>query len=1114
MKKILSVLLALVFAVGLISPLATTAAYASTGVVMTVNGTEYTDHGTGWSAALELADDDIETTVKLFADWVAPNGNFESELGTDNGSLHIDGSDFVLTIDLNGHKIDRNLSSPVDDGCGRVFHVQNVKSLTICDTKGGGLITGANNAGGLYDGRGGAFLIEDGEIVFDNITIAGNKSQSQGGAMYVWYDDTTVEIKNCIIRDNEANTGGGIFAYDDVAVTISDTTICNNIALGHGGGICWRSKGPLQLIENVNFCHNEARGENSEGGDGGAIYGSTVMVDMFKYTGGPVVVYDDSVKIFENKAKFGAGISWASTGDLVLLGGVITGNFASECGGGVIMHKDIGYVGGHMQHFGNLYLGGTVKILGNTTGDVADNVYIEGALGKLCHASDMSVEAYNVPLSEGACIGVGGPEELLINTGLTNGEAKFYMDSYRYFFADNDDYYLRPVYNKNSDNNKYKFVYTARDSDIYEATEIDITEYNEELLTGVSVDDEENIITMTARNNKKHTFESFTLDFLIAYDRDVFNIQNIERACNLLEPQKYVIFGQNGTYEIFTVQVVPEGGEWSDFQDEPVEYFYAHVSAGDTLAKFKSCEEGWAYAVQQASEGIPVTFKLMNDWVEEKGDFIGGGTELGYLYLNDEDIDLTIELNGYTIDRNLDTAKENGQVFKIDDGKLTITDSVGTGKITGGNTKGYGGAFLVEYGTLRIKGGEIKDNKAEYGGAIYCDDLDDAFIYIEGGKFVGNQATEDGGAIYIFNGYLDISGGEISGNTAKNGAGVYWESKNRAYLTGGRIINNNATVSGGVFVEDYGDVYVGADILITGNGNGNLYLYNGACISNAAGQEEKIPNKPLSEAARIGISTNEKEELISEDNSMFNEADFDVIFSDNSGYFIRSVYDAEDEGHEHKLYINSWGHEDSRYPRVKTVSVKNSDIVEDATIDYDEQIITLKVSVDNKDALKSVALNNLISYTCDKDIYYIDGADKNRDLTTVQKYKTISDNGTYVMVIVEVEWICTEHSDADDDGLCDECNEYTLTEFTITEYNAQTQEAIIFAPQAGTYKIVFADYENGFLEDTDVAEYEFEEGFNLVPQTNTRLMLGKDDKVMLWQVSTNFVPVCDGLTLK
>jgi predicted outer membrane repeat protein len=424
-----------------------------------------------------------------------------------------------------------------------------------------------------------------------------------------------------------------------------------------------------------------------------------------------------------------------------------------------------------------------------------------------------------------------------------------------------------------------------------------------------------------------------------------------------------------------------------------------------------------------------------------------------------------------------------------------------------------GGAIYVDYGKLCVKGGNIVGNKVEYGGAIYCNDLDDAFICIEGGKFVGNKATEDGGAIYMYDGYLDITGGEISGNTAKNGAGIYWESDNAAFLIGGKIINNNAIVNGGVYVETNGDVYVGGDVTITGNGNGNLYLYNGACISNACGQDG-APNNPLSESARIGISATDKEELISKDDSMFGEADFDVIFSDSNGYFIRSVYDAEDEGHEHKLYINSWGHEDARYPRVKTVSVKNSDMIESATIDYDEQIITLKVSANNKEALRSAALTNLISYTCDKDIYYIDGADKNRDLTTVQKYKTMSDNGTYVMVIVQVEWICSEHTDADNDYVCDDCKEYVFSDTTIIDYNAETKETTVLVTKPGRYSLIFADYENETLKNVDIVEYDFAEGINVVPQKVTSFALASGDKVMLWYDMINLVPICEALTIK
>lgn len=532
------------------------------------------------------------------------------------------------------------------------------------------------------------------------------------------------------------------------------------------------------------------------------------------------------------------------------------------------------------------------------------------------------------------------------------------------------------------------------------------------------------------------------------------------------------------------------------------------VEHGNIIEKFNDCSSGWEYAVGQ--DDAPVTITLFDDWVATNGEL----TEDGYAYMNNGNLDITLDLNGHTIDRGLKTEKIGGEVFRVQNGKLTIIDSVGTGKITGGNNADSGGAFVVQYGKLYIKGGEISGNKATYGGAIYCDDLNDAYIFIEGGKLVGNTADFKGGAIFMYNGYLEISGGEISGNTAEKGAGVYWESRNKAYLIGGSIINNNATEGkGGVYVEDWGGkVYVGGDIHITGNGNGNLYL-DGACIYNACGQDG-APNKPLTSDARIGISASDIEELISADESGFREGDFRQMYSDSNQYFIRSVYDAEDKDHVHKLYINTWGHESARYPRVKTVSVKNNDVLEDAVIDYDTQIITLKVSADNRKALKSAKLGSLISYTCDKDIYSIYGADEARDLTLVQEYKVISDNGTYVMCITQVEWICSEHTDADNDGICDDCREYVFSDTKIIDYNIETREATVFVTKPGRYSLIFADYENKSLKNADIVEYDFNEGINVISQEATSFTLANGDGIMLWFDMVNFIPVCEALTLE
>ena len=126
----------------------------------------------------------------------------------------------------------------------------------------------------------------------------------------------------------------------------------------------------------------------------------------------------------------------------------------------------------------------------------------------------------------------------------------------------------------------------------------------------------------------------------------------------------------------------------------------------------------------------------------------------------------------------------------------------------------------------------------------------------------------------------------------------------------------------------------------------------------------------------------------------------------------------------------------------------------------------------------------------------------------------MSDNGTYVMVIVQVEWICSEHTDADNDGVCDDCKEYVFSNTTIVDYNAQTKEATVFVPEAGKYVVVFADYENEQLENVNIVECDFVEGINIIPHEITSFTLASGDKVMLWNDMFYIVPVCEELTIK
>ena len=115
------------------------------------------------------------------------------------------------------------------------------------------------------------------------------------------------------------------------------------------------------------------------------------------------------------------------------------------------------------------------------------------------------------------------------------------------------------------------------------------------------------------------------------------------------------------------------------------------------------------------------------------------------------------------------------------------------------------------------------------------------------------------------------------------------------------------------------------------------------------------------------------------------------------------------------------------------------------------------------------------------------------------------------MVIAQVEWICSKHTDADNDGICDDCREYFFLNTTIVNYNAQTKEATVFVTNPDRYSLIFADYENDQLANVYIVEYDFIEGINIIPQRIANFTFVSVDKVMLWY---DLVPVCGALTIK
>ena len=169
-----------------------------------------------------------------------------------------------------------------------------------------------------------------------------------------------------------------------------------------------------------------------------------------------------------------------------------------------------------------------------------------------------------------------------------------------------------------------------------------------------------------------------------------------------------------------TLHVTLKNGEITELESE---------NAGVEMQKEEGPVTGWA-ALQAAMNNGGV-IKLADNVTAESTDAAltipAGKTVM-------------LELNGFTINRNLAEAVENGSVI-INNGTLAVMDTLG-GKIIGGNTTGNGGGILNN-GTLTLYGGEITGNVAALGGGVYnsVTNTETEGFWMTGGLIDGNTAS-------------------------------------------------------------------------------------------------------------------------------------------------------------------------------------------------------------------------------------------------------------------------------------------------------------------------------------------------------------------------------------
>ena len=216
----------------------------------------------------------VTVTANFISEWAALNQRFASASTDENDPTEITlandvtagaGDSFLtveentyVTLDLNGHTLNRNLTSGVSGG--NVITVEG--NLTVKDSSNPstGKITGGKNSGqyggGVLVNSGAVFTLESGSVTGNTITdddsygggvcvygtfnmsggsISGNSCGHNGGGVNL-YNGTFTMSDGSMIENNHAASDGGVSVYKDT-FTMNGGSITGNTANSYGGGV-------------------------------------------------------------------------------------------------------------------------------------------------------------------------------------------------------------------------------------------------------------------------------------------------------------------------------------------------------------------------------------------------------------------------------------------------------------------------------------------------------------------------------------------------------------------------------------------------------------------------------------------------------------------------------------------------------------------------------------------------------------------------------------------------------------------------------------------------------------------------------------------------------------
>ena len=236
--------------------------------------------------------------------------------------------------------------------------IQLSEQLTLNGAGIGNTILDAGGAGRAFSV--GSTVVVSGLLIQNGQTASGSIFTEGGGAIFT-SSGAHLTLRNAALQSNHAvGEGGAIFNIGNLV--LDNTQVLSNTAGGYGGGIYNYNLGVITITQSL-LAHNTALGSQ-----GGGIY-----------AGGTALTIRDSTLDDNSAATFGGGLAVLMTGPTELDGVTLSGNQAAEGAGlfsqqGTITATNLTVSGNSAaNNYGGIYITGPDTSLFLKNGTIANN---------------------------------------------------------------------------------------------------------------------------------------------------------------------------------------------------------------------------------------------------------------------------------------------------------------------------------------------------------------------------------------------------------------------------------------------------------------------------------------------------------------------------------------------------------------------------------------------------------------------------------------------------------------------------------------------------------------------------------------------------------------------